>query len=138
MSPLLSNILLDELDKELERRGHRFCRYADNANIYVKSKGAGERVFASIEEFPNKRLKLRVNQEKSAGLSGVWVYIWKVPKDQTGREVSGEVPRTGSGDDPAIPRSEAGTGHRGSAGIFAGMDRIFSLDRDSDGPTRLG
>lgn len=66
LSPLLSNILLDELDKELERRGHRFCRYADDANIYVKSKRAGERVFASIEEFLNKRLKLRVNREKSA------------------------------------------------------------------------
>jgi RNA-directed DNA polymerase len=66
LSPLLSNILLDELDKELERRGHRFCRYADDANVYVKSKRAGERVFASIEEFLNKRLKLRVNREKSA------------------------------------------------------------------------
>ena len=66
LSPLLSNILLDELDKELERRGHRFCRYADDANIYVKSKRAGERVFASIEEFLNKRLKLQVNREKSA------------------------------------------------------------------------
>ena len=66
LSPLLSNILLDELDKELEQRGHRFCRYADDANIYVKSKRAGERVFASIEEFLNKRVKLRVNREKSA------------------------------------------------------------------------
>ena len=66
LSPLLSNILLDELDKELERRGHRFCRCADDANIYVKSKRAGERVFASIEEFLFKRLKLRVNREKSA------------------------------------------------------------------------
>jgi len=66
LSPLLSNILLDELDKELERRGHRFCRYADDANIYVKSERAGGRVFASIEEFLFKRLKLRVNREKSA------------------------------------------------------------------------
>lgn len=66
LSPLLSNILLDELDKELERRGHRFCRYADDGNIYVKSKRAGERVFASIERFLSKRLKLRVNREKSA------------------------------------------------------------------------
>jgi RNA-directed DNA polymerase len=58
LSPLLSNILLDELDKELERRGHRFCRYADDANIYVKSQRAGERVFESIESFLLKRLKL--------------------------------------------------------------------------------
>jgi RNA-directed DNA polymerase len=66
LSPLLSNILLDELDKELERRGQRFCRYADDANIYVKSKRAGERVFESIERFLLKRLKLRVNHAKSA------------------------------------------------------------------------
>jgi RNA-directed DNA polymerase len=66
LSPLLSNILLDELDKELERRGHRFCRYADDANIYVKSQRAGERVFESIESFLLKRLKLRVNRAKSA------------------------------------------------------------------------
>jgi group II intron reverse transcriptase/maturase len=66
LSPLLSNILLDELDKELERRGHRFGRYADDGNIYVKSKRAGERVFASVERFLLKRLKLRINREKSA------------------------------------------------------------------------
>ena len=51
LSPLLSNILLDDLDKELERRGHRFCRYADDCNIYVKSKAAGERVMESITRF---------------------------------------------------------------------------------------
>lgn len=66
LSPLLSNILLDELDKELERRGHRFCRYADDANVYVKSQRAGERVFESIESFLLNRLKLRVNRAKSA------------------------------------------------------------------------
>jgi RNA-directed DNA polymerase len=66
LSPLLSNILLDELDKELERRGHRFCRYADDGNIYVKSKAAGERVMASITRFLAKRLRLQVNRAKSA------------------------------------------------------------------------
>jgi group II intron reverse transcriptase/maturase len=66
LSPLLSNILLDDLDKELGRRGHRFCRYADDCNIYVKSKAAGERVMASITRFLEKRLRLRVNEEKSA------------------------------------------------------------------------
>lgn len=66
LSPLLSNILLDELDKELERRGHRFCRYADDCNIYVKSQAAGERVMKSITRFLEKRLRLRVNEEKSA------------------------------------------------------------------------
>jgi RNA-directed DNA polymerase len=66
LSPLLSNILLDELDRELEDRGHRFARYADDANVYVRSKRAGERVKASLERFLWKRLRLRVNREKSA------------------------------------------------------------------------
>ena len=66
LSPLLSNILLDELDKELERRGHVFCRYADDCNIYVASQRAGERVKESVTAFLAKRLKLKVNEEKSA------------------------------------------------------------------------
>jgi RNA-directed DNA polymerase len=65
LSPLLSNILLDELDRELERRGHRFCRYADDCNIYVKSERAGQRVLASITRFLEQRLRLKVNAEKS-------------------------------------------------------------------------
>jgi RNA-directed DNA polymerase len=66
LSPLLSNILLDELDKELEQRGHTFCRYADDCNIYVATKASGERVMASITRFLSERLKLTVNQAKSA------------------------------------------------------------------------
>lgn len=66
LSPLLSNILLDELDQELTRRGHSFCRYADDCNIYVKSQKAGERVLTSITTFLEQRLKLKVNREKSA------------------------------------------------------------------------
>lgn len=65
LSPLLSNIVLDELDKELERRGHSFCRYADDCNIYVGSKKAGERVMKSIIDFIEKKLKLKVNRTKS-------------------------------------------------------------------------
>jgi RNA-directed DNA polymerase len=65
LSPLLANLLLDDLDKELEKRGHAFCRYADDCNIYVHSLKAGERVMESIRAFLAKRLKLRVNQEKS-------------------------------------------------------------------------
>ncbi|AST89912.1 group II intron reverse transcriptase/maturase [Sutcliffiella cohnii] len=66
LSPLLSNIILNELDKELEKRGHRFVRYADDSNIYVKSLKAGERVKTGITEFIEKKLKLKVNAEKSA------------------------------------------------------------------------
>jgi group II intron reverse transcriptase/maturase len=66
LSPVLSNILLDDLDKELEKRGHRFCRYADDCNIYVGSRRAGERVMASLSRFLGEQLKLKVNPKKSA------------------------------------------------------------------------
>jgi len=66
LSPLLANILLDAFDKELERRGHVFCRYADDCNIYVSSRRAAERVMASLTQFLESRLKLRVNRTKSA------------------------------------------------------------------------
>jgi RNA-directed DNA polymerase len=66
LSPLLSNILLDDLDKELERRGHKFCRYADDCNIYVQSRRAGERLLGSITLYLESKLKLKVNEEKSA------------------------------------------------------------------------
>jgi RNA-directed DNA polymerase len=66
LSPLLSNLMLDVLDKELEKRGHHFVRYADDCNIYVRSQKAGERVLAGIEKFLEKRLKLKINKAKSA------------------------------------------------------------------------
>ena len=66
LSPLLSNIVLDELDRELEKRGHRFVRYADDCNIYVRSKRSAERVLASTQKYIEGRLRLKVNEEKSA------------------------------------------------------------------------
>lgn len=66
LSPLLANLLLDDLDRELERRGHRFCRYADDCNIYVRSLAAGHRVMDSVVQFLEGKLRLRVNREKSA------------------------------------------------------------------------
>ena len=71
LSPLLSNILLTDLDKELERRGHKFCRYADDCNIYVRSEEAGQRVLRSITEYLEGTLKLKVNREKS-GVGRPW------------------------------------------------------------------
>ena len=71
LSPLLANFLLDDVDKMLEARGHRFCRYADDVNIYVRSQAAGERVMASVAEFLQGRLHLQVNREKSA-VAPVW------------------------------------------------------------------
>jgi RNA-directed DNA polymerase len=66
LSPLLANLILDDLDKDLERRGHQFCRYADDCNIYVSSRRSGERVMSSVSKFLEERLKLRVNRAKSA------------------------------------------------------------------------
>lgn len=66
LSPLLSNIMLNELDIELEKRGHKFCRYADDCNIYVGSEKAGQRVMASVQQFLTTKLKLQINEEKSA------------------------------------------------------------------------
>src|SRR6266699_6610537 len=66
LSPLLSNLVLDELDRELERRGHRYLRYADDCNIYVASERAGQRVMESITQFITHQLKLKVNEAKSA------------------------------------------------------------------------
>lgn len=66
LSPLLSNIVLDELDQELGRRGHRFVRYADDVNVYVRSERAGQRVMASLTSFIEKRMRLKVNADKSA------------------------------------------------------------------------
>src|SRR5260370_26134598 len=66
LSPLLSNLVLDDLDTELARRGHRFCRYADDCNIYVRSRRAGDRVMASMSRFLTQKLRLKVNEAKSA------------------------------------------------------------------------
>lgn len=66
LSPLLANILLDDLDKELEKRGHKFCRYADDCNIYVRSERAGERVMEGVRRILTEKLKLKVNESKSA------------------------------------------------------------------------
>src|SRR5437588_10150955 len=66
LSPILSNLVLDDLDKELTRRGHRFCRYADDCNIYVRSRRAGERVMVSVSRLLTTKLRLTVNESKSA------------------------------------------------------------------------
>jgi RNA-directed DNA polymerase len=93
LSPLLSNILLDELDKELERRGHSFCRYADDCNIYVRTRRSAERVMISISTLLEKRLKLTVNQEKSAvarpwnrQFLGYGMTSHRIPKLKTGEK----------------------------------------------------
>ena len=87
LSPLLANILLDDVDKELERRGHRFCRYADDMQVYVRSRRAGERVMASLSDYLESSLRLTVNRDKSAvgrpwhrGYLGYTLTRHKLPK----------------------------------------------------------
>ena len=92
MSPLLANVLLDEVDKELERRGHRFARYADDANVYVRSVRAGERVMALLRRCYAK-LHLRVNESKSAvgsvfGRKFLGYSLWAGPKGEVKRKVA--------------------------------------------------
>jgi len=88
LSPLLSNVVLDELDWELQRRGHRFARYADDCNIYVRSQRAGERVMASIRRFIERRLRLKVNEEKSSvGRSGQLQFLGFRLKRTKGGEI---------------------------------------------------
>jgi RNA-directed DNA polymerase len=87
LSPLLSNILLDEWDRELERRGHHFVRYADDCNVYVRSKAAGERVLTSLERWLSQRLRLCVNRDKS-GVARPWTRKFlgdRVTWDRTAR-----------------------------------------------------
>jgi RNA-directed DNA polymerase len=111
LSPLLSNIVLDELDRELDRRGHRFVRYADDCNVYVRSERAGHRVMASLKQFIERRLRLKVNEQKSAvalpeerhfvgfrlrrePLSGVVeVLLSKRSKERIGEKLRSLVPR---------------------------------------------
>ncbi|PON15553.1 group II intron reverse transcriptase/maturase, partial [Candidatus Entotheonella serta] len=107
LSPLLSNVLLDELDKELERRGHRFVRYADDCNIYMQSRRAGERVLASIERFLARRLRLVVNQDKSAvarpwqrKFLGYTFTMHRQPKLKVAAESGKLVPELGEHCDP--------------------------------------
>jgi RNA-directed DNA polymerase len=87
LSPLLSNIVLDDLDKELERHGHAFVRYADDGNVYVSSERAGHRVMEGISDFVRRKLKLTVNQAKKRGRSAEPA---EVPRIQLhGREGAG-------------------------------------------------
>jgi group II intron reverse transcriptase/maturase len=94
LSPLLANVLLDEVDRELERRGHKFVRYADDSNVYVKSERAGQRVMAALQRC-YRTLHLRINAAKSA-VASVWgrkflgYRFWEAPKGETRRAVAAE------------------------------------------------
>ena len=105
LSPLLSNVMLDDLDWELDRRGHRFVRYADDGRIYVRSERAGQRVMASITHYIEQRLKLRVNRQKSAVAPAVDGPSWGFSSSATGTagSASRSLRRLSNG-----PRGESG------------------------------
>ena len=132
LSPLLSNLVLDELDRELGRRGHRFVRYADDCNIYVRSEAAGHRVMSSITRFIERRLKLQVNAEKSAvgrpwqrSFLGYTIRGGNGTAAMRGRESPCAVQEPGEGTDAAFARCQSGAGHQRPEPIPTRLGRIF-------------
>ena len=138
LSPLLSNLVLDELDRELERRGHRFVRYADDSNIYVRSERAGQRVMESVTRFITQKLKLKVNEAKSAvarpqerkflGFS-----FTAGPRGQA-RDCA-EGPGAVQSQSPGNHATGQGRQHRdddsGTGSVYAGLARLFRLLRNA-------
>ena len=122
LSPIQSNLVLDDLDKELARRGHRFCRYADDCNIYVRSHRAGERVMASVSQFLTNKLRLKVNKAKSAvaRLEERKFLGFSISNDVSERRIAPKA-STNSGADPR-QRAEA---------IHLGMARLLRRLRES-------
>ena len=136
LSPLLSNLMLDVMDKELERRGHNFVRYADDCNIYVRSQRGGERVMASIERFLTKRLKLKVNkargcQTERAQVPGLQLYKRAIAA--TAHRAAGDHPLQGesSGIDAAHVRMQPCADRQGAVGLPDRVARLLCLLRDA-------
>jgi RNA-directed DNA polymerase len=134
LSPLLSNLVLDELDRELERRGHRFVRYADDSNIYVRSERAGRRVMESVKRFITDQLKLKVNESKSAVAKpqerkflAIQLYGRKAAQAQNRAESGRPIQRAGSGNHASEPGEEHGEGDGGTGPVFARLARLFRL-----------
>lgn len=132
LSPLLSNILLDDLDRELEKRGHAFCRYADDCNIYVRSERAGQRTMDALTRFLEERLKLRVNRAKSAVARPperkFLGYSFTAQKETKLRLAQASRQRFRSQDQGGAqsqPRMLADAGDRESQSAAAGLDGVF-------------
>ena len=142
LSPLLSNLVLDELDRELECRGHRFVRYADDCNIYVRSERAGQRVMESISRFITQKLKLKVNEAKSAVARPqerkFLGFSYSRPRHQAHdcAEISGTVQATNPGDH-ANGQGRQHQDDNGRAGpVYAGLAWLFRLLRNTRGAGR--
>jgi len=138
LSPLLSNLMLDVLDKELERRGHRFVRYADDCNIYVQSRRAGERVMASVERFLTGRLKLKVNSAKSAVARPRGAQVSRLQLHQRSRTATsdraagaGPAREPGTGADAAHGWGEPDASHRPAVDLSDGLAWLFRVLPDA-------
>ena len=132
LSLLLSNILLDELDKELERRGHSFCRYADDCNIYVSSRKAGDHLLKNIRSFVENKQNLTVNQKKSAGArpGAPGELFWREKTAGPPRQRHGSLLGPSSSSSPRFPRrinAKAATRYR------AGQPSLMPHGRRSEG-----
>ena len=144
LSPLLSNLMLDVLDKELEKRGHHFVRYADDCNIYVRSQRAGKRVMTSIELFLTKHLKLSVNKAKSAvGATGAEIpglQLHKRDKHQAAPCAADGSPvqSTSSGANAPDPRQEPRADCQRAVRLPHRVARLLRLLRNPDGVARPG
>jgi RNA-directed DNA polymerase len=144
LSPLLSNLMLDGLDKELERRGHCFVRYADDCNIYVHSRRAGERVMASVERFLTCRLKLKVNTAKSAvappearKFLGFSFTRDAEPRRRIAPQ-AGPVYQLGAGADAAHGGREPAPSHRPAVDLSDGLARLFRVLSDARTAAKSG
>ena len=147
-SPLLSNLVLDELDRELEARGHRFVRYADDCNIYVRSERAGQRVMESVKRFIANKLKLKVNEAKSAvakpqerkflGFSFYFLHEQEGAEASNCAEGTGTVQRASPGDHARKPGTKHEADDRRAVPLYEGMDRLFRLLRNPVGTQKPG
>ena len=137
LSPLLSNLVLDELDRELEARGHRFVRYADDCNIYVRSERAGQRVMESVKRFIAKKLKLKVNEAKSAVAKpqerkflGFSFYMSKKGPKRRIAPKALERFKERIREITVGSRAQHEADHRRVSSVHAGMGRLFRLLRN--------
>ena len=137
LSPLLSNIVLDDLDRELERRKHRFVRYADDCNIYVRSRQAGQRVMTNVTRFLTRRLKLKVNEAKSAvarpferKFLGVQLQQQQGTKAAHCAQGPVALQAENSGTDTTDTRDQSGTNAEGTYGLLKGLEELLRLLSD--------
>ena len=144
LSPLLANVLLDEVDRELERRGHRFVRYADDCNVYVRSQRAGERVLAGLRKLYD-RLHLKVNEAKTAvarafGRKFLGYSLWRSPGGEVKRAVAaqgdGDLQAAHSADDATLVAGAAWPRWRSSCGATCRVGRRTSGWRRRPGVPR--